>query len=579
MKRRTIRFLLTNILFFTTFCGFSQYVTPGSGKCFHISDLADSAGQEVITLQDGICSVYQAITLSTADSLLLDADVKSIRFYGAAGLQINGTMLCAHRNDTLTVEGVADSSGQTFEWRFTDAPASRIAHLHFINGNSIVLNNSNITFDSCQFNGFAAQVIRYMQSNPVIRRCHFYDNRMEAIQSAANTKGSPVITDNLFERNVTSNANRPQLNMGPGDNDSILIIGNRIVGVSSMSGGIAIADMLGIGQTKVRLQDNRIEHNRYGFTQQGYHINTLILHNDFADNNLETNPMNGGSGISIFGYDTTCCARIRQNLIHGNLWGITAIYHHQTDLGTSEDFGGNVFYDNGNAGSLYALYNNSVHEINAVGNYWGGNDSAFVASVIYHEEDAPELGFVNYLPFNSLHPEMTGCTVQLANTGGDNYLLVAEISAQERTARCKKQLADDNISDIFPETPLGVTFRIQESRLHSGSDTLTCMLYTPHGDSTQWMVIAYTDIRVEETAQTLVKCYPNPLSAGETLQVENPTSGKTNFTVYNTAGRIITQGERAEAVIRIATGDWKPGLYLIRFQQGDRRLNGKIVVK
>ena len=126
-----------------------------------------------------------------------------------------------------------------------------------------------------------------------------------------------------------------------------------------MSGGIAITNLTNTGVTKVLLQDNVIAHNRYGYTQMGYRISSEIFDNQFIDNDLEVTPNNGGSGISIYGYETTCAAKLRRNLITGNLWGVTAIYYHNVDMGTAEDPGGNVLYNNGNGGVDYELYNPS----------------------------------------------------------------------------------------------------------------------------------------------------------------------------------------------------------------------------
>ena len=196
------------------------------------------------------------------------------------------------------------------------------------------------------------------------------------------------------------NVNQPQINLGPGTNGrDIIIEGNTIEGCSSQSGGIAIANLMNVGPTQAVIRSNIIENNRYGYTQQGSDIFTIIEDNQFINNNLEENPMNGGSGISIYGSDTTCAAKLRRNTISGNLWGITAINKHSIDMGTAEDFGNNYLYDNGNDGQTYALYNNASSSISAVGNYWGGNTEAFAESVIFHRPDLGDnYGLVLYVP-------------------------------------------------------------------------------------------------------------------------------------------------------------------------------------
>ena len=86
-----------------------------------------------------------------------------------------------------------------------------------------------------------------------------------------------------------------------------------------MSGGIAIADLMNTGDTKILLKDNIVKNNRYGYNQQGYNLSSVIVGNQFIDNNNETNPMNGGSGISIFGMNENNKAVLRNNVITGNL--------------------------------------------------------------------------------------------------------------------------------------------------------------------------------------------------------------------------------------------------------------------
>jgi hypothetical protein len=161
----------------------------------------------------------------------------------------------------------------------------------------------------------------------------------------------------------------------------------------------------------VLLKDNVIKNNRYGYTQNGYRISSEVYDNQFIDNNLEVNPNNGGSGISIYGYDTTCAAKLRRNLITGNLWGVTAIYYHHVDMGTTDEPGYNLLYNNGNGGVDYELYNNAFSDMDAVGNYWGCDNAEAAEAVIYHQADDASLGLVNYLPIYVLEPEGISSTV------------------------------------------------------------------------------------------------------------------------------------------------------------------------
>ena len=137
----------------------------------------------------------------------------------------------------------------------------------------------------------------------------------------------------------------------------------------------------------------------------------MIENNEIYDNNAGDDPMTGGSGISIYGYSTDCKAKLRNNNISGNYWGITAIYYYDIDMGTADDYGYNIIYDNHNNGygsdQTYALYVNGFNDITAIGNYWGGPDEAYAESVIYHRPDLGETyGLVTYSPVLPQVPTM-----------------------------------------------------------------------------------------------------------------------------------------------------------------------------
>ena len=109
--------------------------------------------------------------------------------------------------------------------------------------------------------------------------------------------------------------------------------------------------------------------------------------------------MNGGSGISIYGTTVNNKAILRNNVITGNLWGITAIYLHDIDMGTEEDWGYNEIHDNYNAGEVYDLYNNSACDIMAVGNNWGTIIEEEIADHIVDQIDDPSFGLVTFYPY------------------------------------------------------------------------------------------------------------------------------------------------------------------------------------
>ncbi len=391
-------------LFFVNY-SFAQWVSPGNGQTYTLESLCTAAPSAVQASTSGHYVISQNLTLSANDMLTLESSAMSVVVNNGVTLTIIGCLQTETRNQPLVFQGDSTQNNY-FELRFEESSLSSLLNVHFRYCQGIKLINSGMVIDSCEFDHFSNHVIGYINCHPVIRNCYFHDNQACAIQSAVNADGCPRILNNVFYNNVLANTNNPQINIGPGTTDTIFIIGNRIEGVAStMSGGIGISNLSNPGVTHVLLKDNVITNNRYGYTQNGYRISAEIYDNQFIDNDLEVTPNNGGSGISIYGYDTTCAAKLRRNLITGNLWGVTAIYYHHLDMGTAEDYGYNVLYNNGNGGVDYELYNNANSNMDAVGNYWGYSTADSVENVIFHKPDNDSYGLVTYIPFCVSNPE------------------------------------------------------------------------------------------------------------------------------------------------------------------------------
>ena len=381
----------------------AQWTSPGNGTTYTLDDLVEISGCVSFDPQIFYYFISGDITISANDKLYINRN--------------DGLIYITFANDyTITIKGSMEAMGQDEEHylpigmgsghlRFEDASdPSFLSYCWFGEMNGIQIINSDVTFDTCRFHYFYSQqqssAVNCMNCDPVFTNCEFYSNEGAAIGSSANGQASPQILNCQFTNNVTSNANQPQINLGPGANDTIRIVNCTIEGGGhDMSGGITIADLMNTGDTKILLKDNVVKNNRYGYNQQGYNLSSVIVGNQFIDNNLETNPMNGGSGISVFGMNENNKAVIRNNVITGNLWGITAINAFDIDLGTEEDWGYNQIHDNGNGGVIYDLYNNSTCDIMAVGNDWGTSNSHIIEEHIVHQNDDPSLGLVTFVPF------------------------------------------------------------------------------------------------------------------------------------------------------------------------------------
>jgi hypothetical protein len=380
---------------------YAQWVSPGNGTTYTLPDLVN-VSNGAVTNTGTVFSFNSDITISANDVLKIDNQVTRIDAVGVL-ITINGSMVCTNAA-RVGIYGSMNPN-QQFSMRFENATDCKLKTLYFSDGCGIKVIESDVDFIDCKFVYFtcdyANAVIDFMNCNPLIEDCYFLRNEGAAISSPANGQGSPRILNNRLEENVTSNINSPQINLGPGAEDTIYIVGNEIDDdyATHRVGGISVADLMGTGSTKVLLRDNKVINGRYGYNQQGLTISSIIERNQFIDNHFEDNPMNGGSGISIYGMDGNNKAVLRSNIITGNLWGITAINAFDIDLGIEEDWGYNQIYDNGNGGVIYDLYNNSACDIMAVGNNWGTSHASEIEEHIVHQYDNPSYGMVTYIPF------------------------------------------------------------------------------------------------------------------------------------------------------------------------------------
>ena len=377
-----------------------QWVSPGNGTTYTFPDLVE-VSEGVVTVGENGFLVNADLTISTGD--VLEIDNQALRVDLAEVLvTIKGSMICTN---TTRAKFYGLNETNHFSMRFENATGCNIKMMYFSDGAGIKVIESDVTFDDVKFvyftRDYSNAVIDVFNCDPTIKDCYFMLNHGSAISSPANGQSSPQILNCDFDTNVTDNVNTPQINLGPGGNDTIRIVGNEIYTIMAQwhVGGVSVADLASVGSTKVLLKDNIIRDNRYGYNQQGYTISSVIEGNQFLDNNHEENPMNGGSGISIYGSSTNNKAVLRNNVITGNLWGITAIFLHDIDLGTEDDWGYNEIHDNGNGGMIYDLYNNASYDIMAVGNKWGSTDYDEIESHIYHQADDPSLGLVTFYPF------------------------------------------------------------------------------------------------------------------------------------------------------------------------------------
>jgi len=279
-----------------------QWVSPGDGTTYTMPDLVDVT-EGVVTVGENGYVINADLTISANDVLKIDDQVVRIDVAEVL-VTINGSMVCTNTN---RVKFYGLNETQHFSMRFENATGCNIKKMYFSDGAGIKVIDSDVTFDDVKFvyftRDYSNAVIDIFNCDPTIKDCYFMLNHGAAISSPANGQASPQILNCDFDTNVTDNVNTPQINLGPGGNDTIRIVGNEVYTIMAQwyVGGVSVADLMGTGSTKVLLKDNIIREGRYGYNQQGQTISSVIVGNQFIDNYHEDNPMNGGSGISIYG--------------------------------------------------------------------------------------------------------------------------------------------------------------------------------------------------------------------------------------------------------------------------------------
>ena len=488
-----LRFLYIFLIFTSVFQAQGQYITPGNNLSLTLDQLVIQSGG-VVTQNNNTYFINNTLTISATDTLVIN-EATVIRTAAGIRLEISGTIRSIPSSGEVVFTAIDTlSAANNFKgFRFEDSPANQFHHTRFTHSGGIQLLNSDATFEYCTFihNGSSnvSAVITYSGCSPYISYCRFVENERSAIGSGANVQGSPHILFSEFIHNTTDNSNRPQINLGPGNNDSLYIVGNYIEGFYDNAGGIGLSNLVGAGTTKAVVTGNTIVGNRYGMAQIGSDISSRITDNIILDNNIQNQPNLGGSGLNFQASGTGNMAIVRRNIIAGNLWGATIIDQAQPDFGTSLDQGGNVFYDNGNSGQIYALYNNTALPITAIGNYWGTNDPLLAEDYIFHQPDDASLGLVTYSPINTLQPVFFSFAFLAADNPQLNEDIAGTIDGFSHTVSFQLEAGID-ISALIPNyiVELGVN---GDPASGIAQDFTSGVLYTlslPDGGSQEWTV-------------------------------------------------------------------------------------------
>jgi len=394
------------LLLFTN--SYSNYSTPGTGVTWDLDSLVAFSGGNV-SLSGSDYMINDTIIITASDTVKVLAN-STMKFNTAVFIDIFGVLIIDPADSVLIT--AQDTTLKYLGLKFEDlSDGSMLRKVIMEYGNSIRMLDCNILIDSCiiRYNtlnsSFASGAISFFRSNSIVSNCTIFRNRRAAIVSGANIASSPQILNNLIYENDVDNANVPQINFGATGVDPMIIKGNTIIGLFTNSGGISFLPVGSI--PKAIIEDNIIKHNRYGIAIAGGSSSFYINNNIIDSNNIQGDPALGGSGINFNG-SATQNSIVTRNIIRGNLWGITIQGTANPNMGNltsadTSDIGLNEIYNNGNSGSIFDLYNNTVNPIFAENNYWGTGNADSVEAHIFHNPDNPSLGIVDYLPLRSIN--------------------------------------------------------------------------------------------------------------------------------------------------------------------------------
>jgi len=416
IMKHFLLFLL--FLFVFVHSAFSGYTTPNSGVRWNFDSLVANSGG-IVT---GIFPSYTVKdTLFIAPNDLLEIRKGSeIAISYRKGITIRGGCIALGSADSLITFTRSDSTWQ--ELRFEDSAVDSLCimeyvvveyarvGLNFVNASpalqySTVRNTGTITGT---LSGSGNYGIQCFNSNAVLRHDSIYNNAQYGIN--INSGSSPQIEHCIiFNNNLQGTAFKNQISIGAQGINSPMIRDNEIYHTTPniKVGGISISAFFSGSGSNAVIEHNYIHNNAYGIAigSQGSSTLQVSIRNNRIVKNTYSDPIVAGSGINFNSYSPSVQKTIvAGNEIADNSWGVTILGNATPNLGNlanddSTDDGRNVFINNRNRDTVFALYNNSPGPISAENNYWGTNDSNSVARVIFDSSDISSLGRVSYMPF------------------------------------------------------------------------------------------------------------------------------------------------------------------------------------
>ena len=384
---------------------------PGNVFSFRKLSQIENSG---VTIEDGAYVVSANFEILEGTILRL-YDNETVKIKDGIEIKVSG-LLDFTPKTKATVTRYDDASQPKSIYLTGDNAGADIKNVTFIDVPIRLFALQPVKIDSCEFKYITtskAAIDMGKSTDVKVTNCRFIENGYPAIAGASNSSIPLVFKNNYLYKNSANASNRPQINVGVGGVGVVEIIDNEIVGPGEITknGGIAVSNLYGLsGINKIIIKGNKVKDCRYGITTNGV-MDVDIIGNEIFDNKYESNPLNGGSGISIYNSNGGQKVMISENIIKRNLWGITIIGNVTTKKGPVVNLGNltegadynvgkNILADNGHDGVLYELFNNAPNDVSAVNNNWGSfeQNETEIEKVITHKNDDALLGKVTFIP-------------------------------------------------------------------------------------------------------------------------------------------------------------------------------------
>ena len=254
-------------------------------------------------------------------------------------------------------------------------------------------------------------------------------------------------------------------------------------------------------------------------------------------------------------------------------------------MGTNDDWGHNVLYDNSNEGELYAfaMSQYSTLDVTAIGNYWGNNDTAFAESAILHKADQSNLGRVEFEPILPLYPTVEGVS-SIIHNGENTDIYVWDCGIDDLVIYTYVNDCDESapLDEIFLQVPLGVTYTPISDEIPNPVNCvireITYCVTTPHHDTAIWSLQICVIFDSNKENPNTFTLYPNPVSSGQ-LNLQNDAASPIDIEVYDMSGKLIHHNSSSDIYTTINVNNWKKGVYLVRIRDNKGITTRKVVVQ